>query len=152
MFVTHPFQVSVELLYETRIVEQNRSSLSTFPDDSEVFIVEREVKILDIQGKSFADPQTSFQEQTEEEAVAQTSDGNSFEDVLNLAARQASRLRRIKFHPVDLAHGVDFEQIVLLSPSQKTCDRCLLTRPGGWTKMAILSKEGSQRLCGDRLH
>src|SRR6266852_5640383 len=152
MLVAHPFQIGPELLYQPRVVKQDRSPSATFSHDRQVLIVEREVKILHIQGKPLADPQASLREQTEEEPITQTPGGNNFENALNLGALHSTRLRRIEFHRVDLAHGVTVEQIVLLSPSQKTCYRCLLTRPGCWTKMAMPSKECSQHLCGDRLH
>src|SRR5712692_4247287 len=53
--VAHPFQISSELLYQMRIVEQDCSPLATFPHDCQVLIVEREIEILYIQGESFTD-------------------------------------------------------------------------------------------------
>ncbi len=116
-----------------------------------MLIVQREVKILHIQAKPLADPQTSFREQTEEEAVTQTLGGNSFENTFNLIALYSSRLRRIEFHPVDLAHRVVVEQLLLLGPGQKACDRSLLARSGGRAKMGMHLEERSQDVCSDCL-
>src|SRR5947209_4429922 len=93
VLVAHTFQVGPQLLHETRIVEQDRSPLATLPHNSQVFIVEREVKILHIQGKPLTDPQTSLRKQTEEEAVTPLLGGNGCENALNLVALHATRLR-----------------------------------------------------------
>src|SRR5258708_2702077 len=152
MFVAHPLQIGPKLLYETRIINQDRSPLATFPYDGEMLIIEREVEILDIQGESLADPQASFQEQLEEESVTQAPGRNSFENAFNLIALHATRLRRIEFYPGNLAHRGIVEQVLLLGPGQKACNGCLLACSGGWTKMGMPPKECSQHFCSDHLH
>jgi hypothetical protein len=97
VFVAHAFQVGPELLHETRIVEQDRSPLATLPHNGQAFIVEREVKILHIQGKPLTDPQTGLRKQTEEESVTQMLGGNGFENAFNVGALHATRLRRIEY-------------------------------------------------------
>src|SRR5712692_4276694 len=152
MFVAHPFQVGSELLHQMRIIEQDRSPLTTFPHDCQMFIVEREIEILHIEGESLTDSQAGFQEQTEEEAVTQMLGGNGFENPFNLVALHATGLRRIEFHPVDLAHRIAIEQILLLGPGQKARDCCLLARSGCWAKMGMHSEELPQHLCRNCLH
>jgi hypothetical protein len=75
----------------------------------------------------------------------------TFENALNLGALYSAWLWRIKFHPVDLAHRVRFEHLLLLSPGQKARDCCLFACSGSWTKMAMHLEECSQDVCGDRL-
>src|SRR5260370_3454226 len=84
IFVAHPFQVGPELLYQVRIVEQDRPSLATFSHDGQVLIVEREVDILHIQRQSLADPQARFQDQAEDESITLTADRNSFATTFTL--------------------------------------------------------------------
>lgn len=62
VFVACPFQRGSELLHWARIVEQDHSSLAAFPYDGQMFIIEQDIKILHIEGESFADPQASLQE------------------------------------------------------------------------------------------
>src|SRR5712692_11166925 len=93
VFVARAFQVGPELLHETRIVEQDRSPLATLPHNGQVFIVEREVKILHIQGKPLTDPQAGLRKQTEEEAVTQMLGGNGF--ISRIGAARVWRLIRV---------------------------------------------------------
>src|SRR6266487_569283 len=146
MFVVHPFQVGSELLHQMRIVEQERSPFATFPHDSQMFIVEREIEILHIQRESLADPQAGLQEQAEEESVTRTRSGNSCENAFNLIALHATRLWRVEFHPVDLAHRIAIKQFLSLSPGQKACHRSLLARSGGRPKMDMHLEEIPQHL------
>src|SRR6266571_1422017 len=96
VFVAHAFEVGPQLLHETRIVEQDRSPLATLPHDGQVFIVEREVKILHIQGKPLTDPQTGLGEQAEEEPITQMLGGNEFQNAFDLGALYSAWLRRIE--------------------------------------------------------
>ncbi len=152
VFVAHAFEVGPEKLHETRIVEQDRSPLVTLPHNGQMFIVEREVKILHVQGKPLTDPQTGLRKQTEEESVTQMLGGNGFENAFNVGALHATRLRRIEFHPVDLAHRVRGQQLLLLGPGQKACHRCLFARSGCRAKMGMHLEERSQDVCSDRLY
>ena len=52
LFVAQAFEIGPELLHETRIIEQDRPPLVAFSHDSQVFVVEREIDIFDIQGES----------------------------------------------------------------------------------------------------
>src|SRR6266566_9439142 len=83
MCVAHPFQVGAEKLYQMRIVEQDRPPFAAFSHDGEMFIVEREVEILHVQGEPLAHPQAGLQEQTGEESVPLTLSGNGFENAFN---------------------------------------------------------------------
>src|SRR5260370_19180275 len=131
MFVAHPLQIGPKLLYETRIINQDRSPLATFPYDGQMLIIEREVEILHIQRESLADPQASFQEQLEEESVTQAPGRNSFENAFNLIALHATRLRRLEVHPVKLARRVTGEQVRLAGAGQKAGHGALACVPGG---------------------
>src|SRR5437016_1447219 len=104
MLVAHAFQIRPELLYEALVVEQDRPPFAAFSHDGHMLIVEREIEILHIQGKPLADSQTGLREQTEEEPVSQMLSRNGLENAFNLVTFHATRLRRIEFHPVDLAH------------------------------------------------
>jgi len=152
VLVAPAFQVGSELLHETWIVEQDRSPLAAFPHDGQMLIIEREVKILHIQGKPLADSQAGLREQTEEEPVTQTLGGNSCENALNLGTLHSTRLWRIEFHPVDLAHRVAVEQLLLLGPGQKACDRCLFARSGCRAKLGMYLEERSQDVRSDCLY
>src|SRR6266487_2921590 len=152
MFVAHPFQVGSELLHQMRIVEQERLPFATFPHDSQMFVVEREINILHVQGESLADPQASFQKEAEKQAVTLTISGNDTEDTFNLVALYATRLWRIRLHPLNLEHGVAVKQFVLMRPGEEACHGSLLARSGGRTKVQVHVKEIPQDLRCHRIH
>src|SRR5438270_5624848 len=82
VLVAHAFEVGPQLLYQVRIVEQDRPPLATFPHNGQVFVIEREVKILHIQGKPLTHPQAGLREQTKEEPVTQMRGRDRFENAL----------------------------------------------------------------------
>src|SRR5256885_8757943 len=125
VLVAPAFQVGSELLHQTWIVEQDRSPLAAFPHDGQMLIIEREVKILHIQGKPLADSQAGLREQTEEEPVTQTLGGNSFENALNLGTLHSTRLWRVEFYPLGLSPRASVEQLLLVRPRQQAGGPCL---------------------------
>src|SRR2546429_8446850 len=123
VLVAPAFEVGSELLHQTWIVEQDRSPLAAFPHDGQMLIIEREVKILHIQGKPLADSQAGLREQTEEEPVTQTLGGNSFENALNLGTLHSTRLWRVEVYPGRPSHRVWGGPVLVSGPRPKTGGR-----------------------------